>query len=195
MCARTIMRTPKKVIDWVGIEADFTTGDMSIRDLAKWYSVSEAAIRKRAKANGWTRREDAPKQSVKRKEISVTYSVPDTIATRETTDPEQIVGRGRNLALRLLDELDATSSRLGELATFIDEATDSDESQRRTEALMKAISLPSRANTLKALAQAVKTFAETAAPEGKKAQKQAAAESVGGRFAAPSAPKLVVSNK
>lgn len=191
------MRTPKKTIDWAGIETDFTTGDMSIRDLAKWYSVSEAAIRKRAKANGWTRQDDAPKQSVKRKEISVTYSVPDTVATRETTDPEQIVGRGRNLALRMLDELDATSSRLGELEAFIDEATDGDESQRRVEALMKAVSLPSRANTLKALAQAVKTLAETAAPEGKKAQRQANAEQAasGGRFAAPSAPKLVVSNK
>lgn len=191
------MRTPKKAIDWTGIETDYTTGDMSIRDLAKWYSVSEAAIRKKAKANGWTRRDDAPRQSVKRKEISVTYSVPETIATRETTDPEQIVGRGRNLALRMLDELNATTSKLDELETFIAEATDGDESQRRVEALMKAVSLPSRANTLKALAQAVKTFAETAAPEGKKAQRQANAEQAasGGRFATPSAPKLVVSNK
>lgn len=189
------MRTPKKSIDWPGIEHDYRNGDMSIRDLAKWYSVSEAAVRKRAKANGWTRQEDAPKQSVKRKEISVTYSVPETIVTTETTDPEAIVGRGRNLALRMLDELNAATSRLDELETFIVEATEGDESQRRVEALMKAVSLSSRANTLKALAQAVKTLAETAAPEGKKAQRQAAAENVGGRFAAPAAPKLVVDNK
>lgn len=188
------MRTPKKVIDWAGIEHDYRNGDMSVRDLAKWYSVSEAGIRKRAKAGGWTRPDDAPTQSVKRKEISVTYSVPDTIVTTEATAPDQIVGRGRNLALRMMDELDATSSRLGELETFIAEATDGDESQRRVEALMKAISLPSRANTLKTLAQAVKTLAETAAPEGKKAQRQAAAENVSGRFAAPSAPKLAVDN-
>lgn len=170
---------------------------MSVRDLAKWYSVSEAGIRKRAKAGGWVRLEGAPKRPVKRKEIAVTYSVPDTVVTTEVSDPDEIVGRGRNLALRMLDELDATSSRLDELEAFIVEATDGDESQRRVEALMKAVSLPSRANTLKTLAQAVKTLSETAVPEGKKAQRQASAEKAasGGRFAVPEAPKLVVDNK
>ena len=38
--------------------------------------------------------------------------------------------------------MNATTSRLGELETFIDEATDGDESGRRREAMMRAISLP-----------------------------------------------------
>lgn len=190
------MRTPKNTVDWGRIESDYRNGDMSVRDLAKWYSVSESGIRKRAKAGGWTRPAGAPTRPVKKKEISVTYSVSDAILTTEVADPEQIVGRGRNLALRMLDELDATSSRLGELEAFIAEATEGDESQRRVEALMKSISLPSRANTLRALAQAVKLLAETAVPEGKKAQRQANAEQIAaqGRFAPRTRPRLAVNN-
>lgn len=62
---------------------------------------------------------------------------------------------------------------------------------------MKAIELPGRANVIKALATAFKTWNESKAPEGKKAQRQANADSsaAGGKFATPSAPKLVVSNK
>ncbi|WP_427024721.1 hypothetical protein ACP4J4_01780 [Aureimonas ureilytica] len=183
----------KKPIDWEGIKTDYTTGDMSIRDLARWHRVSEAAVRKRAKAEGWTRIEGAPGAPVKKREIAVTYRVEQTPATTETTDPAQIVDRGRNLALRMLDELNATTSSLGELETFIAEATEGDESQRRVEAMMRAISLPSRAATLRALAQAAKTLAETstaAAPQGKKAEKQAAAARVGGKFGVRQPPNL-----
>ncbi len=190
------MRTSKKLdIDWAAIETDFRDGDMSIRDLARWHRVSEAAVRKRAKAGGWTRLAEAPKAPVKKREISVTYSVPMTPVTVETTDPEAIIGRGQNLVLRMLDELDATTSRVGELGMLIDEATDADESPRRNEAMMKAVSLPSRAATLKALATAVKTLAETAtaAPKGKKALRQETAEksSSAGRFAVPQVPRAL----
>ncbi len=161
-------KTGRKTIDWAGIEHDYRTGDMSIRDLAKWYGLSEAAVRKKAKAGNWERAEEAPRAPVKRKPIKVTYEVVETVATAETTDPEAIVGRGRNLALRMLDELQATTSRLGELEAFIAEATEGDESQRRVEALMRSVSLPSRANTLKTLAQAVKTLAETGIGAGGK---------------------------
>lgn len=186
-----------KPIDWPAIERDYRNGSMSIRELAKWYLLSEAAIRKKAGENGWVRAESAPKAPKKRKEISVTYTVNETVATPETTAPEAIIDRGKNLALRMLDELHAATSKLDSLEAFIEEATEGDESQRRVEALMKAVSLPTRANTLKALAQAVKTLAETAAAAGvggKKVAKQNAADKVGGKFAVPNGPKLAVDN-
>ena len=190
-------RKPRKPIDWAGIEKDYTTGDMSVRDLAVWYGLSEAGIRKKAKEKGWTRPEGAPVMPVKQRDIAVTYRVADTVATKENTDPAAIIGRGRNLVLRLLDELDATTTGLDELEQLIKDATDSDPSSRRYDAMMQAISLPSRAGTLKNLAAAAKTLSETIAPQGKKQEQQAVADraaSSGGKFAPPAAPRVVVNN-
>jgi hypothetical protein len=173
------MRTKAAVIDWAGIESDFRTGAMSIRELAKWHQVSEAAVRKRAKAGGWVRADAAPTKPVKKAEIAVTYRVTPTGVRSDTTQPEVIVGRGRNLALRMLDELDAVTSAQDELGGLIVEATAGDETERRREAMMKALTLSSRANTLKALASALKTLAETHAPLGKKAAAQEASSSAG----------------
>jgi hypothetical protein len=195
---RTKGKKPKTIIDWDGVERDYCHGDMSIRQLAKWYKLSESMIRKKATEKGWVRSAGtAPKAPVKRKDLTVTVSIPDTVATVENTAPEAIIDRGRNLALRMMDELEATTSKLDALKVFIEEATEDDESQRRLEALMKAVSLPTRANTLRNIVLAVETMAKTTSavpPGGKKAAKQQAANKVGGKFAVPSGPKLAIDN-
>ena len=116
---------------------------------------------------------------------------PVIMAGVDATDPDQIVGKGHNLIFRLLDELDAATTHHGELAGLI-EAHEDD--PRRRAAMMKAIELPGRANVVKALATAFKTWNESKAPEGKKAQRQAAAEKVAGKFTPRSGPKLAVDN-
>lgn len=192
------MTDEKEPIDWVEIERDHRSGSMSVREMAKWYGVSEGAIRKRAKASGWTR---AGTQDGTRPESA--YEEPQkvyvgTVLTPENAAPEAIVGRGRNLVLRMMDELEATTSRLGELEGMIVSATDEGDAGKQREAMMQAISLKQRSDVLKALATAAKTLAETpaAAAGGKKAEKQNAAERVGGRFAPPAGPpKLVVNNR
>lgn len=161
---------------------------MSVRDLANQHGITEAAIRKKAKASGWTRPADAPKKPKKKAVIAMTIIPPRPPARDRSSAPIDAVERGRELADRMLDELDSVTSRQGELEDMIDEATAGDESPRRRDAMMRAVSLPMRANTLKTIAQALKTFAETGAPEGKKAQRQAEAEEVGGIFAAPTPP-------
>lgn len=114
----------------------------------------------------------------------------------DATDPEQIVGRGQNLILRLMDELDASTSNAETIEELINIHI---EDTRAKAAMMKAVSLSGRAGVIKALATALKTLSEakTAAPEGKKAQRQAAAEAVatsGNKFAPRSGPRLAVSN-
>jgi hypothetical protein len=42
-------------IDWPAIEREYRAGQLSNRELERVYQVSEAAIRKRAKRDGWTR--------------------------------------------------------------------------------------------------------------------------------------------
>jgi hypothetical protein len=183
-------------IDWGAIRRDYAVGSMSIRELARWYKISDTAIRKRAKAEGWERQEVQASSRREPANDAPRTPVSYTPATPETTSPEAIVGRGRNLTLRMLDELEAQTSRLGELETIIDMAVDTGDGGKQREALQQAISLKQRAEILKSLALASKTLTETSAPAGKKAERQASAEKVAktSRFAPPSAPKLAVDN-
>lgn len=190
------MAKDKKPIDWAGIERDYTKTDLSIREMARWYGITDTAIRLRAKQGGWQRSARAKKGMPSVSEAApapiVIHREP-TALTAETMDPAQIVGRGRNLTLRLLDELDATTAHLGEIEAAIVDETVKDRDSKRRNAMLSAVSLKARADTLKALALAAKTLSEAAiaAPEGKKAQRQAGADKAAsqGRFAVPQPPR------
>jgi hypothetical protein len=39
--------------DWAHVQADFEAGKLSVREIARRAGVSDTAVRKRAKANGW----------------------------------------------------------------------------------------------------------------------------------------------
>lgn len=180
------MAKENKPIDWDGIERDYRAGVMSVREIAKWYGVSHTAINKRAKAEGWVR--EAQPKHFDRKAL-----VGEIVSVQPAGDfkPEQLTDRARGLTARLLDELDVVTAHVGELEDMISEE---ESDPRRRGALMKAVSLGERAMTLKNLSLTMKTLTEAAAPAGKKEAKQAAAEEVGGKFGARTAPKLAVDN-
>lgn len=185
------MTDEKKTVDWAGIERDYTSTTRSIREIAGWFLISEGAIRKRAKAKGWVRSQEAAGTQV----VPSAYQAPTTVQ-KDPPKVEEVVGRGRNLIDRMMDELDAETLHKGLMEEII---LENETDPGRVQALRQAVSLPVRAKTLQTLAQALKTMGETAAPEGKKAQRKSAAEAStapGGKFAPrPGPPKLVVSNK
>lgn len=185
------MADEEKQIDWAAIRSDWEKNDWSIRKLADWYQISEGAIRKRAKKDGWPERPKIERSEVRASDLR-TEAV--TMAGIDATDPEQIVGRGHNLVFRLLDELDATTTHRTELEEMIEAH---EEDPRRRAAMLKAVSLPGRADVVKALATAFKTWNESRAPDGKKAQKQATAEKAASgqsKFATRAGPRLAVDN-
>jgi len=190
------MTDEKKPVDWVEIERDYRAGTMSIRELAAWYGISDTAIRKRAKRDGWARAETkASSQREPDREPEPAKVYVGTVLTPENTTPEAIVGRGRNLVMRMMDELDATTTRNGELEALIVSSTDEADASGQRAALMQAVSLKTRSDVLKALATAAKTLAESSAPQGVKKQRQEAGERVakgGGRFSAPPPPLRLV---
>ncbi len=151
---------------------------MPIREMARWYSISESTIRTRAKVGKWVRT-SAQASAHPARAAEARPQALRTPLSLDTTDPKAIVGRGRNLVLRLLDELDTVTTHPGELEEIIEIATASDKDDRRRSAMLKAISLPSRANTVKALALAYKTLADAGAPLGKKEAAAGAAETAG----------------
>lgn len=183
------MTEKKPPIDWAEIESDYRTSSRSIREIASWYSISEGAIRKRAKRDGWERPVSAP--STQGVGCGV---VANPMGSRTVPRVDEVIGRGRNLAERLLDELDAETMRNGELEAII---MMSEEDPARQAALKQAVSLPVRAKTLQTIALALKTMSETASAGGKKQQRQDAAENAakpGGKFAPRSVPRLAVNN-
>lgn len=186
------MTTEKKPVDWAEIERDYRSSSMSVREIARWYGITEAAIRKRAKRDGWERPEK-PEGSQAEPEPEKVYV--GTVLTPENTSPEAIIGRGRNLVMRMMDELDATTTRQGELEAIIVSATDSGDADNQRTAMLQAVSLKQRSDVLKALATAAKTFAESSVGSGVKAERQRRGEAVakgGSKFAAPPPPLRLV---
>ncbi|CAN5575941.1 hypothetical protein BH10PSE14_BH10PSE14_06600 [soil metagenome] len=180
--------TKKSTIDWSRIELEYLAGEDSIREIADRHEISDTAIRKRAKAAGWVR----AVRTANRREPERSPPAPPRIDPDSPREPSQIADDGRSLVARMLDELDTVTSRRGELEDIIIDATDGDEDEARRDAMLRATSLPSRANTMKTLALALKTLNEASAPQGKKQQQQDKAQSIGGgsRFAALGPPTL-----
>ena len=175
------MPKENKPVDWGGIEGDYCAGVMGVREIARWYGVSHTAIQKRAKAKEWQRKA-APGHVQQAPVVRLAALVPGDSAT--------VAERARSLASRMVDELDAVTAHHGELEDMI--CTEESDPRRRG-ALLKAISLGERAMTLKNISQTLKTLNEAGETPGKKAQRQANAEksASGGKFAVPSAPRLM----
>ena len=179
------MAKPKKFINWKAVERDYTKTALSVRELARWYNCDEKAIRLRAKAGEWLRpgqeNSAVPPQAPQPLDALVAPIVerlreiaPDTPA--QTPD---IVEKARRVALRMVDELEAVTTRRDELGEMIDEALAGKDNAKQRESLRKALSLSDRAMVLKNLALATKTLAEAAAPAGKKAAAAEDAKSAG----------------
>ncbi|GEP11669.1 hypothetical protein [Methylobacterium gnaphalii] len=197
------MAKAKKPIDWAAVEREYCKTDQSIREIARWYGISDKAIRLRAKEKKWPPRGEGAPQATPQAAQSISDAVEPIVERIRTlpadfdASPEAIIGRGQKLAVRMLDELEADTANIGEIEEAIEEANSGKNAARRRDAMLKAVSLSSRAGTLKNLALAAKTFAEASAPDGKKKQRQAAADqtaSSGGKFAQRSGPRLVASN-
>ena len=180
------MATRKTSSDWDRIELEYLSGEASVREIADRHEISDTAIRKRAKANGWVRsvRKAEPARTC---ELSPREPRP---AHEPAPDAAVIAERGRGLVARMLDELDATTTYLGELEEMIEALTADDREARRRDGLMAAISLTGRAKTLKELATAFKTINEASAPQGKKAAQQEKADQIANRFRGVGPPTL-----
>ena len=184
------MATRKSAHDWDRIELEYLAGEDSIREIADRHEISEGAIRKRAKAEKWVR--------AVRRVRTVRTSPPaaqDEPAERPPVPEASVIAeRGRGLVSRMLDELDATTTHIGELEEMIEGVTAGDRDSRRRDGMLSALSLTGRAKTLKELATAFKTINEASVPQGKKAVAQERAREVAGgsRFRPVGTPALKV---
>lgn len=174
------MATPNKkssAVDWELVERDFRAGIKSLRVIGKECLVTEGAIRKRAKRDGWTRdlaakirlkaeslvRMEAVRSSVRTEAKATESEIIDAnaeIHANVVRDERKVVTRARKLAMSLLGELEhQTENRdlyatLGELLF----SPDKNGIDKLNEIYRKAMATPSRINSMKQLADTLKTL-------------------------------------
>lgn len=174
-----IMTAPK-LVDWERVEAEYRIGIKSLREIAEPFGITEAAIRKRAKRDKWSRdltsrirlkAEDKVRKAAmvrvpstnlsEQNEEDVVEFVAENNAFLITQQCERVVG-ALSLADAMYQELRSQTSdiedykKLGEIMYSAD-AKGQDELNK---AYMKAISLPIRIDNLKKLADSTKTMTE-----------------------------------
>ena len=169
--------TARKVVDWESVGIQYRAGIRSLKDIGREFDVSDAAIVKRAKRDGWTRDLKAKihakaESKVSESLVSAQVSAQTKVREREVIEANasamadvllahrRDIQRSKSVVMRLLDELEqqtglenvALLEELGELLRSED-----DKGQDRLNDLYrKIISLPERAKTMKSLADSLR---------------------------------------
>lgn len=165
----------KQAVDWERIEVEYRAGVLSLREIADKYGITEGAIRKRAKRDGWERdlsaKIKAKTESLVRKELVRSTVRIETATEKEVVDAtadavafieikqRKDIGRNRTLAMSLMEELEASTdnkelfSQLGEIMSGSEEVSDSMKALYR-----KVVSMPARIDSMQKLANTMKTL-------------------------------------
>ena len=166
------MTNYNKNIDWKKIERLYRAGVLSIREIARECQTTDGSIRYQAKVNGWKR--DLTHEARQAFRVKTVENLAKVFDSKELdgqlqkiTDEEIVeeaartqievvrqhqktLGAGHSLTMRLLRELEDTTAHMGELQDLIT----SEYAPQRREGVRRAISLASRATTLRDLAAA-----------------------------------------
>lgn len=172
------MAQPEKATpDWERIEADYRAGVLSLREIAGAHGLTEGAIRKRAKRDEWTR-DLAGKVQAKAADLVRKEEVRSAVRTEGAYSEKEIVaansekvanvqitqrkdiGRAKALAMSLLEELEVETGSI-ELFRELGELLRSDDDKgqdRRNDLYQKVISSAGRIDSMKKLAETLKTL-------------------------------------
>lgn len=168
--------------DWDAIEREFRAGSLSVREIARQHGITDTAIRKHAKQHGWER--DLEEQVRAKASAKLVRSISlQTQRANETakrrSDPqrdEEIVegaatrqvevvrqhmaslGRAARVVDKLLGELEDGTDNAVDIVEAIEVFTRDDKSPKRRDAMLKAVSLGSRATTARDLSAALKNM-------------------------------------
>lgn len=164
-------RTARSDANWIAIEAEFRAGIKSIREIAESHGISDTAIRKRAKAEGW-------EQNLRQR---INMAVEEKLARTAAAEGEDVIEANANALasveltqrsdIRNLRELVSLLTvecqaqcrdievfrRLGELMASPDEDGNPD---KLNELYRKVVSMPGRIQAVKQLAETLKILIE-----------------------------------
>ena len=167
----------RKVIDWESVEIQYRVGIRSLKDIGREFDVSDAAIVKRAKRDGWTRDLRAKihakaESKVSESLVSAEVSAQTKVREREVIEANAAaiadvrlahrndIRRSRALTNKLLEELECLTDnrelfeQLGELM----HSPDDKGMDRLNDLYRKVVELPNRTKVMKDLAETLKTL-------------------------------------
>jgi transposase-like protein len=169
--------TSPKVIDWEGVRVHYRSSRLAIKEIARRYGISDAGIIKHARRHGWER-DLGTKVSAATQFALARKTVPDDVVVHSD---EQIVEanaeanvviiesqRGKikqamDVCAELMLQLQQVVSHRVEIQDLVRADAGKDKSHghlQRRQAMMKALSLPTNASTLKDLTVAAKNLIE-----------------------------------
>lgn len=173
------MPAEKKPTDWEAIEREYRAGQLSVSEIGRQHGVSHTAINKKAKAQGWTRNLAARvREEVSAKLVSDGVSAAnarETVALAAARAVDVVrshrkdIARSRDVAARLLEELDMATAHRDQIAEEIDafcdvEGADSEAARGRAEkrraAMHRAVGLATRAGAMQSLMGAMKSIVQ-----------------------------------
>jgi hypothetical protein len=167
------MAAPRgKDLDWQAIENDYRTGLMTDRQIAAQYGTTHATIGRRARSEGWEQDLNArimakAQSELSKAELSIELSTNKRIADKQIVDANATalkdsllehrkdIRRNRTLANKLLAELEAQCDNPEDFRNLAD-LMDSDDESKLSELYRKVISLPSRIDGAKKLAETLR---------------------------------------
>jgi hypothetical protein len=167
----------RTTVDWEKVESDYRAGLLSLREMGKVHGVSHTGITKRAEAHGWSRDLSAAIKAkadamVARDEVATQVDSNRAVNDRLIVDVNasvlagikiahrQDIARMRRLAMSMLSDLEAQTSDKP-LLTQMGEAICDDTPEgvgRRADVLTRLSTIPGRIDSLKKLADAMKSL-------------------------------------
>lgn len=171
------MSSEKKIIDWETLSVHYRAGIRSLKDMGLQFGVSDAAIIKKARKEGWTRDLKGKIKAKADKLVSVamvsaevsaqtkvteklTIEVEAQVRSRIILSHRQDIPAARKLVSKLFKELELTTdsiellSELGEIMRMPNESGQ----DKRNDLYNKVISLSGRSTTLKSLVDSLKVM-------------------------------------
>lgn len=180
MTTTTTAKPAQAAPDWERIELDYRAGIKTLRQIAGEHGISDTAVRKRAKRDGWERDLAGKIQAkaeaiVQRQALREEYR-PTPAAEREVIEANALavadvrlaqrrdIHRSRTTCMRLLDEMEQQAGNeqaalLAQLGEMLRDADD-DGRDRLNDMYQRIISLPERAKTMKALADSLRVLVD-----------------------------------
>lgn len=170
---------PAKKADWERIEIDYRAGVKSLREIAGEHGISEGAIRKRAKRDGWTR-DLADRIQQRAEDLVRTQAVRTEVRSEQRATERQVIeanaeavanvkmahrsdiSRARAIVNGLLDELQEmvgsdNATLLQELG-FLLRSEDENGKDRLNDLYQQIISLPGRSKAMKDLTASLQSL-------------------------------------
>ncbi|WP_423415552.1 hypothetical protein RLW55_03215 [Hyphomicrobium sp. B1] len=189
---RTNMRTKQKNSpDWEEIRRRWCENKQSVRGLARFFSVDEKTIRKRAKNESWVRTagpqppigagvadepgEQGPLEKATPGKSSAGLEA--LLAAARDGDVETVATHALTAVAKIAYELDLLSDLAQFLEAVVIDETAGDKSPRRRQLLLKILSFPARAQAARNIGSAMSIVG--AHVPGKKARAQATAQRTG----------------